>query len=177
LERWQPEAGRRRVGIPPPSDLPVVRHPAECRCGRAPAGYADPVTPTRTTDGPTWATSAARAGYGAALLLAPERLLSIAARPPIPTAAISVARVLGARHLVQAVVTVAAPTSRVVGAGAVFDALHGGSQVGLAALSPRWRGVALADAALATLLVAAAWGSARAGSRRQRARTLPPGRR
>jgi hypothetical protein len=132
--------------------------------------------PSWTTGGQTWAASAVRAGYGAALLLAPERLLKLGTRPPIPASAVAVARVLGARHLLQSAVTVAAPTGRIVDVGAAVDALHGGSQVGLAAVSPRWRSVALADAAFAALLAAAAWGSAHAVSRRQPARTWLRGR-
>ena len=117
--------------------------------------------------------SAARAGYGVALLLAPERLLALGAGPPVPAAAVAVARVLGARHLLQSVVTVAAPKSWVVRAGAVVDALHGSSEVALAAVSPRWRGVALADAACAALLAAAG----RALPRQRSLRTVPAGRR
>ncbi|WP_067499639.1 hypothetical protein [Actinoplanes sp. TFC3] len=108
-----------------------------------------------------WMTSTARAAYGAALLLLPQRLLRLGARPPLPDAALTVARVLGARHLMQAVVTAAAPTTRVVTAGAGVDALHASSQMGLAALSSRWRTVALADAAAAAVLIAAAGGTLR----------------
>lgn len=60
-----------------------------------------------------------------------------------------IARVLGARHVLQAGVELAAwPRWRRLGATA--DLLHAASGVGLAAVDPRWRRVALADAALAT---------------------------
>lgn len=100
-------------------------------------------------------TAALRAGYGAVLLLAPRRFLAAGTRPPIPAFAVAVARVLGARHVLQSIVTVAVPTGRVAGAGAALDALHGSTGVALAALSPRWRRIALADAALATVLATA----------------------
>lgn len=135
--------------------------------------------------------SAARAGYGAALLFVPARLLALGTGSPLPGSAVAVARVLGARHLVQSTVTVARPTGWIVRAGAVVDTLHGSSQVGLAAISPRWRRVALADAAIAALLVATArnagrnlprhrWGwsaparSARLGTTRRRWSRLSP---
>jgi hypothetical protein len=113
--------------------------------------------PWRTTGGRTLATAAVRAGYGAALLLLPERLLALGTPAPVPGAAVAVARVLGARHVLQSVVTVLVPTGRVATAGALVDALHGSTGVGLAAVSPRWRPVALADATVATVLAAATW--------------------
>ena len=111
--------------------------------------------PSRTTAGSILTISVVRAAYGTALLLAPERLISLGTHRPVPASARAFARVLGARHLVQAVVSIAAPTGRVLGGGAVVDALHGSSQVALAAVAPRWRTAALADAALASLLIAA----------------------
>ena len=115
--------------------------------------------PSRTTR----VTAAVRAGYGLVLLLVPDRFLAVGARPPIPASAVAVARVLGARHVLQSIVTVAVPTGRVVGAGAALDALHGSTDVALAALSPRWRRIALADAALAAVLAAAGGSRWRAG--------------
>lgn len=111
----------------------------------------------RTIDARTWVSAAVRAGYGTALLLVPERVLALGARPPFPPPAAAVARVLGARHVLQAVVTVAAPTGRVLGAGALVDASHGSTDVALAAVAPRWRRIALADAALAAILAADGW--------------------
>lgn len=110
--------------------------------------------PRRTTDGRTLVIAAVRAGYGAALLLVPDRLVG----PGAPGPAATVARVLGARHVLQSLVTVLAPTERVVAAGAVVDGVHGGTDVALAAVSRRWRRVALADAVIATVLAAAPWG-------------------
>jgi hypothetical protein len=83
------------------------------------------------------------------LLLAADRVLKIGGRPPISAPAIAVARVLGARQLVQSAVTAVAPTWSVAGLRALVDALHAGTNVGIAAMSPRWRRTALTDALIA----------------------------
>ena len=119
----------------------------------------------RTIDARTWVTAVVRAGYGTALLLVPERILALGARPPFPPPAAAVARVLGARHVLQAVVTVAAHAGPVLGAGALVDAAHAGTDVALAAVSPRWRRIALADATVAALFAAGGWTGWRNGSR------------
>jgi hypothetical protein len=103
------------------------------------------------------AAAAARAGWGCLLLLAPGRFAGIGTHPPIPRAAVTVVRVLGARQLLQAAVTAVAPTGRAAELSASVDALHAGTCIGLAAAWPRWRGAALADAVVATALAAAAW--------------------
>jgi hypothetical protein len=113
------------------------------------------------------ALAAIRAGWAGALLFAPERLLGVAGRAPVPPAAVATIRVLGVRHLLQAAASAAAPNASVMGAGAVVDALHTGTCVGLAALSPHWRRVALLDAAIETLFAASGWIG---GSRARRTR-------
>ena len=102
-------------------------------------------------------TTVARAGWACVLLLVPDKVLQVGGGPPVPTAAVAVARVLGARQLLQAVVTVVAPAGPVAGVGAAVDALHAGTGVGLAAVSPRWRRIALVDAVLAGAFAAAGW--------------------
>ncbi|MFB9358473.1 hypothetical protein [Actinoplanes nipponensis] len=92
------------------------------------------------------ATAAVRAGWAAALLLVPHRLLRAAGPAPVPAAAVAVARVLGARHLLQAAAGAWAPAGPVTRLGAVVDILHTGSCVAFAAVSPRWRRAALLDA-------------------------------
>ena len=106
------------------------------------------------TGTPDRVAAAVRAGWGCALLLAPERLLALGAGAPVPPAAVTVVRVLGARQVLQGAVTAWMPTPAVTGLGAVVDALHGATCVGLAALSPRWRRVGLADAVIAAALIA-----------------------
>jgi hypothetical protein len=102
-------------------------------------------------------TTVVRAGWGCALLLVPGRILGAGVRPPIPAAAVAAARVLGARQLLQAVVMTAAPTRAVAALGAAVDGLHAGTDVALAAASPRWRRIALFDAGIATCLAASTW--------------------
>jgi hypothetical protein len=103
------------------------------------------------------ATAVARAGWACVLLLVPGRVLRIGGRPPIPEAAIAVARVLGARQLAQSAVTAVAPTGSVAGLGALLDALHAGTNIGIAVLSPRWRRTALTDALIAAGFAASGW--------------------
>jgi len=110
---------------------------------------------------------AARLAWGLTLLTAPDRCIELAGGPgdgggpgaggpgagggaAEPGAdARRIARVLGGRHVLQAGVELAAwPRWRRLGATA--DLLHAASGVGLAAVDPRWRRVALIDAALAT---------------------------
>ena len=99
----------------------------------------------------------ARAGWGCVLLVATGRVLRVGGRPPAPPAALAVARVLGARQLVQAAVTAVRPGGPVAGVSAAVDALHAATDVALAAVAPRWRRIALADTAVAAALAAAGW--------------------
>ncbi|WP_416904334.1 hypothetical protein [Micromonospora echinospora] len=91
-----------------------------------------------------------RVAWAGLLLLAPGTLL----RPVGPTSTVAVAtlRVLGARHLAQAAVTVHRPTPGTLGAGAAVDGIHAFTALALAAVDRRQRRAALADAA-----IAAAW--------------------
>jgi hypothetical protein len=95
-----------------------------------------------------------RAAVGGALLAFPGRIT----RALIPEADESdrvIARLLGARHLVQAVVTAARPTTPVLTAGAATDALHGATALGYAALRPDHRRAALLSALVAVSFAAA----------------------
>jgi hypothetical protein len=118
-----------------------------------------------------WALTLARAGYGAALLGAPQALIKLTgdpvsgqragasgARPS--RRACGVARVLGVRHLVQAGLTAAAlraePGSPVpLGLGAAVDVLHASTMVGLGLVDRGARRVALADTGIELALAAA----------------------
>ena len=99
------------------------------------------------------AASVARAAWGAVLVAAPARVLA-AGRAPTGAAAVAVARTLGVRQLVQAGVTLLAPAAT-AGAGAAVDALHAGTAAVLAAVSPRWRRVAVTETLTATAFAAA----------------------
>lgn len=98
------------------------------------------MTSSRTT---TRALTAARLGWAAVLLLAPASSLRGAG---VPSAA--VARVLGVRHLAQALLATAAPRPVVQRGSALVDAVHTGSCLVVAAVSPRWRRAALVDAVI-----------------------------
>jgi hypothetical protein len=99
---------------------------------------------------------AARACYGGVLLLAPGPVIRLCTRHPASSRAQNVARVLGARHLVQAALTTGTPpgTAR-LGIGAVVDLTHAASMVGLALIDRTVRRATLADAAIETLLAGA----------------------
>jgi hypothetical protein len=122
-----------------------------------------------------WLVTLVRAGYGVALVVAPQALIKLtgdavtgqspgqrggAARARPGRRACGVARVLGVRHLVQAGVTAVAlradPGSPyALAGGAAVDALHAGTMVGLAAVDRRARRVALADAGVELALATA----------------------
>lgn len=91
----------------------------------------------------------ARIIYGGALLGCTTQTLQLLHAPRDDRWAVTVARVLGVRHLLQAAITLAAPTRKVVLAGAIADFLHGASDVAAAVAEPRWRPAATADAVVA----------------------------
>jgi hypothetical protein len=75
-----------------------------------------------------------RAGYGAALLLLPGPVIRLCTGRPAGHRTRNVARVLGARHLVQAAVTAGSgPSAESLGIGAAIDITHAASMAGLAA--------------------------------------------
>ena len=76
----------------------------------------------------------------------------------------SVARILGARHLAQAVLTLWRPRPAVFLAGAGIDACHAVSMVALAAWDPRMRRAGIADAAAAFTATGALTGAGAAAS-------------
>jgi hypothetical protein len=79
------------------------------------------------------------AGYGAVQLLWPDRSAEQLLGGPLEPAARTGVRVLGARQLAQAGLTVAAPTAPLLAAGAGTDALHALSMAVLAVADRRWR--------------------------------------
>lgn len=98
---------------------------------------------------------AVRACYGTALLSAPGLALGLCTGEASSPRARAVVRVLGARHLAQAVLTLWQPRRRVLAAGAVIDGCHAASMLALAAADPSLRRAGLADAAAATAFTAA----------------------
>jgi hypothetical protein len=89
---------------------------------------------------------------GGALLLAPGRLLRAVGDPAGRRARLA-ARVLGARHLGQAVL-LGASGGRVARLGAAVDGLHGASMVALGLAARRHRMAAMASGAAAAALAA-----------------------
>jgi len=100
-----------------------------------------------------------RVGWGALLVLAPGVVLRGAQAPQASKRAMRIARLLGSRQLVQGTVTLLGGGAHGVtrGVGAVVDGLHAGSALALAALSPRWRLTAGADAVVAAAFAATAF--------------------
>lgn len=106
----------------------------------------------------------ASAATGLALLLRAERIAAAAGRRagrPDPR----IVRVLGARQVAQAVLTLVRPTSAVLALGAAVDASHAASMVALAGASPRFRRPALASATVAGVAVGVGAALARRPSR------------
>jgi len=112
-----------------------------------------------------WA-SLARAGYGTALLCAPGPVISVMTGGPVSRRARAVARVLGARHLVQAAVCGLVPARGLIRAGAAADGLHAASMLVLAVTAPGLRRALLADAVIAATLASASAGEAPLMARR-----------
>ncbi len=94
-------------------------------------------------------TAIARATYGVFLLLTPGAAVRLASGGSADRASTVVGRILGARHLAQALVVDRVGTRDRLLIGAAIDAVHTLSMAGLAALSRDHRRLAALDAALA----------------------------
>jgi hypothetical protein len=103
-----------------------------------------------------WVVSAVRAGWGGVLLVAPAVVLRAAGGPGFAAPhAVAIARVLGARHVLQAAVTALSPTPAVAALGTATDVLHATGNLVAAVVSPRWRRAATIDAVIAAAFAAA----------------------
>lgn len=96
--------------------------------------------------------------HGAGLLLRPAAAARAGGAAP-GGGTIAVARVLGARHLVQGLAGLARP--RWAPLGAAVDGLHALSMVGVAALDRAHRRGALTSASVAVVFAAGGWWAAR----------------
>jgi hypothetical protein len=92
---------------------------------------------------------------GTALLLCAGPLLRALAGQSVSRRAVNVAHVLGARQLLQAVVTARRPTRRTLELGATIDALHASTMLAAAAADIGSRRLTLASAATAGAFTAA----------------------
>ena len=90
-----------------------------------------------------------RAGWGLALLAVPGPVLRHVHGVRVDRRSLIVARVLGARHLTQAVLSGVDPSPEVLAMGVWVDAAHGASAVGLAAVDHTRVRAGLLDAGLA----------------------------
>ena len=105
---------------------------------------------------------ATRAVYGLCQLAYPTLIFRLAlGHQPEPRVRV-VIRILGARHLLQALIIGAAPTSRALHlGGGVVDALHSASMVALAVADRRRRRVGALDAVIAGLFAGMEFARAR----------------
>ncbi len=99
---------------------------------------------------PTWLV---RGLWGALLLVDPELPLRVGGGRQAPAVRLAV-RVLGARHLAEAVILAGSDDRRILRVIRSVDALHAASMLALARASPDLRRDALLSAASAGVLVA-----------------------
>jgi hypothetical protein len=95
--------------------------------------------------------SAVRAAYGLLLIAAPGALVAGVARAEPGPRERDVVRLLGARHVAQALASACAGR-RALGPGAAVDAVHAASMVALAVTDARLRRAEMADALVAAAL-------------------------
>ncbi len=96
-----------------------------------------------------------RAGWGAVLVLQPNPVVRAASGRTPTDAARTVARILGARHLLQALAGLRWHSAAARDLGLATDMLHALTGLGFAALPTQWRRAALLDTALASGFAAA----------------------
>lgn len=111
-----------------------------------------PVADVGPGDVPVRLLEVLRAGWGLLCLLVPGRTIRVIGGSVSDEPARIVLRVLGARHVLQALGSGVAPGPAVLRVGALVDALHGLTSLVLAAVDRGRARVALVDAA-----IAAAW--------------------
>ncbi len=96
-----------------------------------------------------------RAVVGTALLIAPGPVLRRVAAVPVDRPARMFARILGARHVAQAAITVRHHTPEWLLGGASVDAAHAATMIVLAARDPGRRRLALMNVGSAAMFAAA----------------------
>ena len=91
-----------------------------------------------------------RGAYGLCQLVAPRLLAGRVLGTSLTPDSVDVIRVLGARHLVQGLITLNAKSERVRHLGGTVDALHALSMISVGIFSPAHRRSALGNAAVAS---------------------------
>jgi hypothetical protein len=109
-----------------------------------------------------------RGGWGAALLAAPDHILGLLHGVRVDSKSRVVARILGARHLTQAVLSGYRPSPEVLAMGVWVDTVHALTALGLAVLDPTRARAGLTDTAIGAMWGAAGYQDLRA------ARATPP---
>jgi hypothetical protein len=109
--------------------------------------------------------SIVRASYGGALLFAPLPMITAVTGAPVSGRVRAVARVLGTRQLVQAMVCGLAPARGLIQVGAAADGLHAASMLALARAEPNLRRPLLAETVIAAALASVAMASLRQSER------------
>lgn len=116
---------------------------------------------------------ALRAGYGALLLLAPDQMVRLYAGHRADGPARRVARLLGGRHLAQAVLTAGAPGRSTLALGVEADLAHAVSMAGVAVCDPARRRAGVIDAlGAASFAAAGTWQCRRAPANSRELGTL-----
>lgn len=105
--------------------------------------------------------AAARGGWAIFLLTCPDRPTSALTGMRLTEHDRRVLRVLGARELIQAAISLLHPSPRVLAAGSAVDALHATSCLGVAAVDTRWRRGGLLGAFDAAAFALAGYAGAR----------------
>jgi hypothetical protein len=107
-----------------------------------------------------------RAGWGAVLLAAPTEVLDHIHGVQVDRKALVVTRILGARHLAQALLSGVNPSPEVLAAGVWVDTVHSATALGLAAVDRRRARGGVTDAVVAASWAALGWRHLRAGNAR-----------
>lgn len=104
-----------------------------------------------------------RAGWGAVLLAAPAEVLGHLHGVQVDRKAIVVTRILGARHLAQALLSGSDPGPEVLAAGVWVDTVHSATALGLAAIDRRRARGGVTDAVVAASWAGLGWHHLRTG--------------
>jgi hypothetical protein len=98
---------------------------------------------------------ALRGVYGGVLLLASDRMIRLGTGRPAEPRTRLVVRLLGVRHVAQAVVTGVRPGPLPIALGAEVDVVHAASMLGVAAVARSQRRSGVVDAAVASAFAVA----------------------
>ena len=98
-----------------------------------------------------------RGAWGLALIAVPDQALGVVHGLRIDTKSRTIARILGARHLTQAVLSGDRPSPEVLAMGVWVDTVHALTALGLAGIDRRRTRASLADTAIAAVWAAAGY--------------------